>query len=303
MCPVFSRTVRCSTGKSCYCPSMYGKVFEQMFTGSLVGAGPDVFAVWTYAIVHARSPGEVELNPRLLSVMLGMTVEEVERVIEKLCSPDPYSRTPDLDGTRMVRRGQFLYFLPNWQKYRDIRNDEERREKERTYKRNYRASLKSGCPDLSDSQPDNFGQSENVRVPYASESASLASVVEEREHEREETPKKPRKPRTPKPKPDMALFEKFLEAYRKRDDIKKAEKAWIKNVGCDETLAKEVILAAEVYASFEAVKKEDRKYQPYPATWLNGERWRDERIQKEVANRQKSPSLDDENIDWDTPAF
>lgn len=131
----------------------------------------------------------------------------------------------------------------------------------------------------------------------------MGSSVEEREHEREEIPKKIRKPRIPKPKPDMALFEKFLEAYRKRDDIKKAEKAWIKNVGCDEALAKEVILAAEVYASFEAVKKEDRKYQPYPATWLNGERWRDERTQKEVANRKKSPSLDDENIDWDTPAF
>ncbi len=69
----------------------YGKLFASTFTGSMVGAGPDVFAVWSYVVAHVID-GQVELNHILLSAVLGATPERVAKAIDFLCQPDPRSR-------------------------------------------------------------------------------------------------------------------------------------------------------------------------------------------------------------------
>lgn len=105
----------------------FGKIFESTYTGSMVGSGPVVFAVWGYVIANTRPPGLVEINPIILGTILGAPVEDIEQAIGYLESPDPKSRTPDEDGRRLIRVGQFLYKVPTWQKYRESRNDDERR--------------------------------------------------------------------------------------------------------------------------------------------------------------------------------
>ena len=50
--------------------SMYGRIFESMFTGSMVGSGPLVFAVWAYVLAHERD-GLVELNLLLFATIIG----------------------------------------------------------------------------------------------------------------------------------------------------------------------------------------------------------------------------------------
>ena len=122
---------------------MYGKVFESMFSGSLVGAGPDVFAVWTYAIVHAVK-GNVELNPRLLAAILGTTPETVEAAIAYLEQPDPLSRSQENKGRRLLKEGSFQYYLPTHAHYNAIRNQEERREYDRKRKQEWRKRQKMG---------------------------------------------------------------------------------------------------------------------------------------------------------------
>lgn len=52
---------------------MYGKVFPEMYTGSMLGAGCHVFATWGYAISSCDAKGFVELNPVLLATLLGAT--------------------------------------------------------------------------------------------------------------------------------------------------------------------------------------------------------------------------------------
>jgi hypothetical protein len=42
---------------------MYGKIFPELYTGSMVGAGCHVFAVWCYALASCDEKGCVELNP------------------------------------------------------------------------------------------------------------------------------------------------------------------------------------------------------------------------------------------------
>jgi len=118
---------------------MYGKFFASTFTGSMVGAGSDVFAVWGYCIANGAG-GQVELNPRILATILGCTIKEVEAAIEFLCSPDPKSRSPESDGKRLIKVGSFAYLIPNYLKYRSIRNEEERREYNRRKQAEHRAS-------------------------------------------------------------------------------------------------------------------------------------------------------------------
>ncbi len=117
---------------------MYAKAFASMYEGSMVGAGIAVFAVWNYAITKCFR-GYVELNPKLLAMVLGGKESEVAAAIEFLTSPDEGSRSQEAGGARLVKDGQFQYRVVNWDHYQRIRNESERREYNRIQQANYRA--------------------------------------------------------------------------------------------------------------------------------------------------------------------
>lgn len=73
------------------------------------------------------------------------------------------------------------------------------------------------------------------------------------------------------------LFASFYDAYDKKLDKAKAEKAWMK---IDLDQMPKVIEAAKKFAA--SVK--DKQFQPYPASWLNGERWKDEPVNSSNIN-------------------
>lgn len=112
---------------------MYGKIFASTFTGSMYGAGVDVFAVWAYVLANTYE-SQVELNPMMLAAALGSTPDKVEQAIAFLCAPDPRSRSKTEEGRRLIREGEFAYRVPNFDAYRKIRNEEERREYNRVKK-------------------------------------------------------------------------------------------------------------------------------------------------------------------------
>lgn len=118
---------------------MYGKSYESMYEGSMVGAGINVFAVWNYIITKARG-GAVEINPRLLAFTLGGREEEVASALEFLQQPDPISRSKDCEGRRLIKDGQFQYRVVNWEKYQEIKNAADKREYNRVKQAEYRAN-------------------------------------------------------------------------------------------------------------------------------------------------------------------
>jgi len=103
----------------------------------MMGAGALFYAVWGYVISHAvpsREHGSVvELNPALIGVLLGEDAGDVEVVIGRMCEPDPKSRSKNEEGRKLVRLGQYLYRVVNGEKYRAIRDAEERREYQRLW--------------------------------------------------------------------------------------------------------------------------------------------------------------------------
>jgi hypothetical protein len=257
---------------------MFAKIFDQMFTGSMMGAGAPVFAVWTYVLANCNRKGEVELNPKLMAVLLGMQEQEVAAVIEQLCSPDPASRTPDHEGRRLLKQGRYSYFAPNYAKYREIRCEEERREALRLYQRAHREKKKATAVDVSDVNNVNIGQamsgeSSNAEALDASTSTSTStssSVVsgsgssgERRERERGEAKHK-------RITPDYSSDPRFCElweTYRKDSCKKQAWEQWRK-LEPNDSLFVEILDGAR-----HLVKAKESQFRPDLFRWLRDARW------------------------------
>jgi len=74
----------------------------------------------------------------------------------------------------------------------------------------------------------------------------------------------------------MSDFARFWNAYPKRVARKKAELAWQK-LQPSPALVEQILAALAWQVTQESWLRDDGQYIPYPASWLNGERWLDER--------------------------
>ena len=101
---------------------MYGKLFESMYDGTLV---EDWRALITFQqmIVLCDPDGIVDVTPAALSRRTGIPIEHIEKGIGILEGEDPYSRTPDSDGRRIVRlddHRQWGWYIVNHKKYPSV---------------------------------------------------------------------------------------------------------------------------------------------------------------------------------------
>jgi hypothetical protein len=120
---------------------MYGKIYEQTFTGSMCGKGPVLFAVWAYVLANTKPDHMVELNPRIIATVVGCKESEVVKAIEFFCSTDKDSRNPHHDGKKLLPQGQYLYFVTGHQHFNELRNETARREYMRNYMRQRRKEV------------------------------------------------------------------------------------------------------------------------------------------------------------------
>lgn len=71
-------------------------------------------------------------------------------------------------------------------------------------------------------------------------------------------------------------FDTFWEAYPKHKGKDAAKKAFAK-INPTESLLKEILTAVEAQKKTHEWQKDNGQYIPYPATWLNGKRWEDDK--------------------------
>lgn len=98
----------------------YTPLFQSLFTGSLCGRFPDMY-VWMVMLGLADRHGDVDASPTYIASIAGISVELVEEAIERLCQPDPRSRSQTCDGRRLVpiaNRG-FGWTIVNHAAYRE----------------------------------------------------------------------------------------------------------------------------------------------------------------------------------------
>ncbi len=153
---------------------MYGKIFASAFTGSMLGSGPDVFAVWAYIIAHAVA-GQIELNSTLVGVSIGMPPERVEAAIDFLSQPDPRSRSKTHAGRRIIKEGAFAYRVVNHALYRRMRDEDERRAYNAGKQREYRAQDKR-VSSVSSSTKVNHGQPQCAHTEAEAEAEAERSI-------------------------------------------------------------------------------------------------------------------------------
>lgn len=124
---------------------MYGKLFEQMYDGTLGTKGPwQALVTFQQLIILADKAGNVDMTPEAISRRTTIPVEVIRQGIEALEQPDPESRSPALEGRRIVRLSEgrgWGWQIVNYAHYRAIRSQDERREYMRLYQRERRARV------------------------------------------------------------------------------------------------------------------------------------------------------------------
>lgn len=117
-----------------------------MYQGSMVGSGSHVFALMGYVIANMRPDkvvgAQVRLNATLLAAIIGEDEKRIQEAIDFLCAPDKNSTTPDKDGRRLIKIGTFDYQVVNGAKYQAIKDEDERREKNRLRQQKHRLEIK-----------------------------------------------------------------------------------------------------------------------------------------------------------------
>ena len=97
-----------------------------------------VKVTWITMLALADSTGYVGASVPGLASAAGVTLEQCEESLEKFKAPDPYSRTKDHEGRRIVEEEGGWRIL-NYAKHRAARAEEERRMQNREAQRRHRA--------------------------------------------------------------------------------------------------------------------------------------------------------------------
>jgi hypothetical protein len=227
---------------------MYGKLFVQMYEGTLASKGPwEALVTFQQLIILANRHGEVDMTPDAISRRTTIPLEIINKGLFALSERDAQSRSPELEGRRIVlmdEHREWGWKIVNYDKYRKIRSEDERRE----YQRNLMSARRS---------------KKLAPVSNVSPCSKQYAVSSMQEAEKNLSPTKP--------VGGSPEFLTFWNLYPRKVDRKEAIRAWIKGV-CDGSLG-------EILAGLESWKRckqwLDPDKIPYPSTWINKRRWQD----------------------------
>ena len=147
---------------------MYGKIFSQMYTGTLGTRGPwQALVTFQQMIVLANKHGEIDMTAEAISRLTTIPLEIIEIGLRELVLPDVKSRSPDEEGRRIVlidSGRSWGWRVVNYDHYRKIRSEEDRREYHKLYARERRAKEKESTDSVNDSQQFNPQSTESTKA-------------------------------------------------------------------------------------------------------------------------------------------
>lgn len=179
---------------------MYGKIFESIYEGTLYGRW-EAIVTMQQLIVLADSEGLVDMTPMAIAARTSIPRDIIDKGLEILSSPDPYSRTPGNDGVRITLiddHKPWGWLIVNHEKYSKIVKREDKREADRIRIAEKRKALKNN--DVAKCR----------KVSH--EVASVANVA----HEDEDVAKKEDAKNTTAPSVPDDDFARFKKAYPER---------------------------------------------------------------------------------------
>lgn len=267
--------------------SLYARVFLQILDSSLA-EDCRVRHVFEDLLKLANQDGVVDMTHEAIARRTNENLEIVRHAIIQLEKPDPKSRDPGDDGRRIVRldgHRDWGWRIVNWLRYDKIRTNTEHREAKARSMRNYRAN-KTALPLASPSEkkepqkqphphPHPHPQGTSARDPhvdYTSSTGSLHGTPQSSEALPAGVCGVKKGILSGNEDPNPITAEAIYDAYPKKKSKPQALKAI--RVAMKKIPAVALLANVQRYATERA--GQDPQYTPYPATWFNGERWKDE---------------------------
>jgi hypothetical protein len=215
---------------------MFAKIYTQIFDSSIAD-DYRVRHVFEDLLKLADMTGAVDMTVEAISRRTNVPFEEVQRGIERLCEPDPNSRSGAQEGRRLVpldSNRSYGWLIVNYIHYSNLRNEEARRSYFRDAMRKYRQKRKKNSTDV------------HVDIDVRGESA--LKVV----------------------KPALNTSERIYAAYPRKVGKPRALMViarMIQKYGADFLLAKT--------EEFSRTQIPGDQFTPYPSTWYQQERFND----------------------------
>ena len=242
---------------------MYARVYEQIFSSSIMEEDLETRYIWFCLLTLSDRDGFVDMTIPAIARRINLQEEVVSKSIDKFMLPDPSSRTDTQEGRRLEKiRESFGWKIINYIHYRDLRNEENRREYMREYmrgKRNVNKKVNRNVNKLTVS---------TCKLPLATTATATATA-------------------TATTTKDIILkFDSIWKKYPKRVGRKEAEKHYKVSVKTEQDYF-DLLQALENYLKAETVKK---GFVQNGSTWFNN--WKDwidyeEPKQKTQAERDK----------------
>ena len=118
---------------------MYARIYEQIFSSSIMEEDLETRYIWFCLLTLADREGFVDMTIPAIARRINIEEISVSNAITKFMAPDPSSRTDTAEGRRIEKiRESFGWKIINYIQYRDLRNEENRREYMRDYMRKTR---------------------------------------------------------------------------------------------------------------------------------------------------------------------
>jgi hypothetical protein len=245
----------------------YTRLFSGIVHSSLWRSEPDhVRLVWVTMLALADKQGEVHSSVPGLADCARVTVGQCEYALERLSSPDEWSRTKDDEGRR-IRAIDGGWLLLNHGKYRDMGGEAlSGRERQKRYRDRKRA-------ERDESVTRDVTRDGELRQHTPSTSTSASTTVKTKTCASDEHP----------------AFADWWAAYPRKTNRKVAARAYGKAIGkLGELIGQKRLLDAvrdfAVYCMRTATPLDKT---PHAATWLNQERWENDYV-KQGADELKS---------------
>lgn len=191
---------------------MYVKLFRSILNSTVWMMPNHTVRVWITVLLLADSEGYLRISIPGLAKEARVSIDECRESIAALEAPDPDSQSKEEDGRRIIRLDEEepVWHIVNYQKYRSIRDDEQRKEYMREYMKEYRqrkhllTPVNSGKQQLAQEEAEEEKTKESPAA-LAGDGRDLVLV-----------PPPPKQERTRKARPqrDMADSDKVIAAFR-----------------------------------------------------------------------------------------
>lgn len=220
---------------------MYNKIFTKILDSSIWLEPTTTRIVWLTLIAAMDEDGFVQFaSVANLAHRAILSLEDTQKAVACLESPDENSSDPEFDGRRIERVAGGWVVL-NAPKYRQLVTRAVIKEQTRKRVATHRAKIAGNAP---------VTQGNETVTPSDSDSGAIEKSIYSRE------------------------FDEFWECYPKKKAKSDAWKAWqkIKN----RPVVEFIINAVSKQSASNDWKKDGGQFIPLPASWLNGARWDDE---------------------------